>query len=605
MATLLALAPAAASAQDGELDINPPDVIIWQPVGATVLGQGEIEVVMDLATKGGFTIYKEKLEAKGPAGFSLADLSGPAAISRLDPITQNQTEVYDGGRFTFRFAGLEVAKGQQHFPVALTFLGCTEKICLFPYTQNFEVPLGMVTTGAADKGLFGEGSPDKSPTASDLGLSGQDQRPEADGSLADLEQGYAQGLIDGTLPFTTLLVVIFIGGLLTNLTPCVFPMIPITIRILSRSGTNPFTASLLYVLGIIISYSMLGFIIAMTGGLFGAFLANPFVNVALGVVFTLFALSMLGFGNLSMLQNFGNRLGSGPPSPMNLLLMGAGAGLVAAPCTGPILGALIAYTAKTSQGAQSFWLFCLYSIGFALPYLFLGMAAGKISKLKVPAVVQVSVKYFFAAAMFGLAFYFIRVNFYQWLQTVNPDWFFIGNISFLIAATFLLIMAMRGIYQTSKGYSVLLSLTLGFSLFAFSQGATQAPKATAAAASTLTWHKTEAAALAEGKAKNKPILIDGWADWCEACKKMEVTTFKDPEVMAELKNWSIAKLDLTMNTEQDMILINRYGLNGLPAMALMPSSGAKDKSKRKNINGYISAKKLLSMLQEYRKALPR
>lgn len=598
-----ALPSPSAKAQDEALDINPEDVIIWQAVGATVLDAGEIEVVMDLTTKDGFTIYKDKLAAKGPTGFSSTGIAGPNAKSQFDPITQTQKEVYDGGRFTFKFSGLAPPKDLQAFTIALTSLGCTTKICLFPHTQTFDVPLGMVTTTTTPGAdLFGEpafGADDsQSLKDSDLGLSGQDVRPEqAEAeSIADLEQGYAKGLMDGTLPFSTLLIVIFIGGLLTNLTPCVFPMIPITIRILGRSGTNPFAASLLYVLGIILSYSLLGFIIAMTGGLFGAFLANPYVNIALGVVFSLFALSMLGFGNLSFLQNFGNRLGSGPPSAVNLLLMGAGAGLVAAPCTGPILGALIAYTAKTSQGAESFWLFCLYAVGFALPYLFLGMAAGKISRLKVPSVVQVSVKYFFAAAMFALAFYFVRVNFYEWLKVLEPFWYLIGNISFLIALSVLLIAAMRGIYQTSKGYSVILSLMLGFSLFAFSQGVTTAPTE----ASALTWHKTDTAALEAAKTSNKPVLIDGWAEWCEACKKMERTTFKDPAVIAELKNWSIAKVDLTKNDEKDMIIINRYGLNGLPAMVMLPPGGSNDKTKREKISGYVTGKKLLSLLQSYR-----
>jgi cytochrome c biogenesis protein CcdA len=128
--------------------------------------------------------------------------------------------------------------------------------------------------------------------------------------------------------------------------------------------------------------------------MFGAMMASKTFNIIFAIVMITLGITMLGFGNFSKLQMIGGRLGAGKPSLRNTFFMGAGAGLVASPCTGPILAALLAYTAKNHTVAESSALLLVYSIGFALPYILLGGAAARASQVKVPPQIQIAVKLF-------------------------------------------------------------------------------------------------------------------------------------------------------------------------------------------------------------------
>lgn len=589
-----------------ELDLHPKDVIHWTSMGATQLEDGAVEVSLSLKTDKNFSIYKDKLKVVGPIGFSIAANEVPVGKIIVDPVEGKKVEVFYSGNFKYRFQGFERFDEKQPFVVKLTYLGCTEKICLFPYTEDIEVSFGMasydpLSNKTSDLNLentSNNSKPFKNPTHEKEVLSKKidksSESEETNRSLSDMEQDFAQSFLDGDLSLNMLLFALFLGGILTNLTPCVFPMIPITVRILARQGSKPIVGSSFYCLGIILSYSLLGLAVSQFGGLFGSFLANPIVNLVIAIVFSLLALTMLGIGNLNFLQNLGNKLGSGKPSVFNTMFMGMGAGLVAAPCTGPILGALIAFTIKTNQGMSSLWMFSLYSFGFALPYLFLGMAAGKISKLKVSPAIQVSTKYFFASVMFGLAFYFLRINYYELTKALKPFWGMISSVSFSIAVVSIVVMIMRRSFTDNKPFSIVLSLFLGLGLFSFSQKITHPPKS-----EKITWHSTDEAAISEGSQQGKPILVDGWAEWCEACKKMDATTYKDKKVLAELENWSLAKLDLTLNSDEDQILIDKYEMYGLPVIVLLDPSGDLSKGSKK-ISGYVSAEKLVSILRKFR-----
>jgi thiol:disulfide interchange protein DsbD len=590
IAFLTSIAPGLV-AQDLELggntrlDIRPNDVIIWEAVQAVQDRDGHLLVGLRLRTKDNFAIYKSRLQIGAPGDFIVAIKTSPEARLQEDPMGEGQVEVYDGGDFEIELTGTQKYT-ESILPISVTFLGCTHQICLFPYTEELKVPVYNDTSAAstsAGAGLQDFSSP-SAPTISEAG----------DTSNLTTEEQYAEQLKSGKLSWEIVLLVVFLGGIATNLTPCVFPMIPITLRLLAQQGHARLASTLVYALGIIVTYTGLGLVATLSGGVFGSVLANPWVNLAFAIIFALLGLTMLGFGDLSKLQAFGSQMGAGKSSFLNAFGMGAGAGLVAAPCTGPIMGALLAYATTLNSVTQSLGLFFLYSFGFALPYVFLGMAAKRVTAFKVSPRVQVAVKILFSAAMYALALYYLKNPLQAWFQPVQGYWFklFIGLL--IISVPILVLIVRDASLILRKGVQLAPTILLGCSLFAGIQWLSGSDMAT-----KISWLKEETSAYAEAQKSGRPILIDGWADWCIACKEMDKTTFQDPEVISLLQDeWVVAKLDMTQQTEADEALAQKYGMVGLPTLVLVPADG--DLSKSVKLTGYVSAKRLLDELRSFK-----
>ncbi len=559
------------------LDLKPTDVIIWSGAEANINKDGTIDVGLRLETKQNFTIYATKLTIAGPQGTSLIDAEYPEVRTQKDPMSDAMVDVYWGGDFLLKFSSLD-PYNRDTFPITIKFLGCTERICLFPYTQTID--LKAYNTGTRTS-LQGADSPEKKLI------------PAASWSSTELSQAsLAKQLGEGALPLWLTLLAVFLGGLATNITPCVFPMIPITIRLLGRHGGSRLGSSL-YAGGIVATYTAIGSIAGLTGGVFGTLLANPWVNGAFALLFVFLGFSMLGFANFTKLQNIGTRMGAGRASNLNTFLMGAGAGLVAAPCTGPILGGLLIYSAKLDDPNLAVMLFFLYSVGFALPYVFLGMLSGRVSKLKVSPKIQVGVKVAFASVMFALAFYYLKTPAYKLLQPLAGLWSTVGIFSFVLFVASSFLISLRLQKANTKGLQLIPTLLLGVAVFAGTQVLTGTDLQ-----SQLNWHKDEKVGYLLAHQANKPILVDGWADWCIACKEMDATVFQDKDVISELqKNWVLVKLDLTEINEATEALTEKYQMPGLPTLVLIPPNG--DLSQATRITSAPSREYLLKELQEF------
>lgn len=568
--------PAFAQELEGKAqDIRPQDIVHWEPFDAQEQDDGKVAVSVRMTASDGWKVYATNLAFSGPAGFKLVGTTPPPARKFMDPISNEEVDVYDGGEFTVTFQS--VAKWQEPtFPLSAKYVGCTNVICLFPYTETMAVPFR--TQAPASIGV------DPTPGATDPSLEEE-----------DLQSRMARMLTGGDLSIGALFALVFVGGLLSNLTPCVYPMIPITLRLLAPKGASPYLRASWYALGIVVTYSALGLVAALSGGLFGSLLASKAFNITFAIIMMSLGISMLGFGNFARLQMLGSKLGGGKPSSKNAFLMGTGAGLVAAPCTGPILAALLAYAAKNNAGpGMSTGLLACYSVGFALPYMFLGGAAAKMSSVKIPHHFQVAVKLLFASIMFGLGLYYLRIPFYSVLDQLKPYWetAAIGGLvgGLILSAIWVLVPAL----QMSKKTMIFPTIVLGTGIFATTQWATSTP----VHASAGQHYSSETDAFAAGKSAMKPILIDMWAEWCEACKKMDGTTFTDPKVIELLDTgWVSAKLDLTEDSDFNTEIQTRYGLQSLPTLVMLPADG--DMSKKELITGYVSAGTLLNHLRQF------
>ena len=204
------------------------------------------------------------------------------------------------------------------------------------------------------------------------------------------EWGYALGqTLQSQLEAGSLaaVFVVFAAGVLTSFTPCVYPMIPVTITYIGGASAGnrrrAVTLSLVYVVGMSLVYAALGVITALLGKTFGSFTRNPWIYGGVALVILLFGLAMLDLftipvpGLAGKIQSRGARRGG----HFGALLMGLAAGFVAAPCTAPVLGLLLVYVARTRHVVWGGTLLLVFALGLGFLLMLLGIFSGMLSSM--------------------------------------------------------------------------------------------------------------------------------------------------------------------------------------------------------------------------------
>ena len=209
------------------------------------------------------------------------------------------------------------------------------------------------------------------------------------------------------------ILVAFAAGVLTSFTPCVYPMIPVTVTFIgtasSGSRRRAVTLSAMYALGLATLYATLGIIAALLGQTFGNISQNIWVNGGVAVLFGLFAAAMLGWINIPVPGFAGKVQSSGAKKSDHLgaFVIGIAAGFVAAPCTAPVLGFLLAYVAQTRDVAWGGTLLFIFALGLSSLLMLLGIFSGMLSNLPKAGRWMNTVKLIFGLGMFGVAAYFL------------------------------------------------------------------------------------------------------------------------------------------------------------------------------------------------------
>lgn len=363
----------------------------------------------------------------------------------------------------------------------------------------------------------------------------------------------------------------FTAGLLTALTPCVYPMIPITITIFGGKGV-PRARSLmlatLYIAGIAVMFGTLGTIFALVGKAFGSFLANPWVIVPLALFFVAMAVSMFGAFELTLPMALQQRLSHvGGRSTGGAFLMGLVGGLIAAPCTGPPLAGILAFVATTRNAVTGFFLLATYAVGIGVPFWAI---AGFSMQLPRSGRWMEAVKSVFGIALLVAALYYLK-NVVPVMTELTGR-----TSSFLIFAIGAVVLgiAVGAIHlsfhdvwaiRLRKGAGVAIS---AFGLFALTNYVLT-PKVQHA------WLHAEPEATQQAMAEGRPLVVDFMADWCLPCKEMDVQVFSHPDVGAELQKFTLLKIDLTREDEDPSLaaIKAKYGVNTLPAVRIVASSG--------------------------------
>ncbi len=569
--------------------IKPEDVIQFRIQKST-----EYQLKILFEAQQGFKIYEKNLKFvyKSPGVFphKIKFKSSPKSQEVFDTLTKKKEKMFlSSTEFTFSVP----LKGE----LEIEYQACADGICLMPAKRSLVL----------NKVITQETKPLRIPQnkVTDF-LQKEVQIPikpkiEKEPDVSVINQGI-EGFEQQTLAYVqdnlhnpSLYPALFLGGLLTNLTPCVYPMIPITLNIVSKWAKNNKKAPFSYCLGIVVTYSLLGLIAGLTGSLFGSLFQNAGFQIGIGVLFFLLALAMLGIGDLSFLTQLGYKVPLSHKFPLlGVFLMGSVSGLVAAPCMGPILGVILILIGQTHDPLYGLILMIPFSMGLALPYLFLGYLGQKVTKLpKIPYLIALS-KWVFASFMFALSAYFLKSYLPRMIYAV-PPWE-------LIVACFTL-WILGGIFfkKPYLGSVLHLSALIPLSLFLTLKVTYSYPKEVQITQKTSSkWlsrlEEAQKAALVEGKG----LLIDSWADWCSACLEMDETVWNQEDLMNQIKEkYILLKIDFSDNDTQSQKVAKLLDIAGLPAVAIYHPHDVKNLDKPTFLfRSRITAQQLDEKLQE-------
>jgi thiol:disulfide interchange protein DsbD len=405
------------------------------------------------------------------------------------------------------------------------------------YTNVYRDPLGYPEWHA--KGLPVEITP--------AGLSGMSKEPKTPGPL------YGWAMI-------WTLLGIFAGGMALNLTPCVYPLIPITVSYFGgRSGKGQIIGhGLCYVGGLSITNSALGVTAALTGGLMGALLQNPLVLAAVSAILIFFATSLFGFWELRLPSGLMNAASKSYAGYFGTLFMGLTMGVVAAPCIGPFVLGLLTWIASMGSPWLGFIVFFTLSLGLGLPLFFLAIFSGQIDKLPRSGEWMIWVKKLMGWVLVGMAAYFIR--------PILPK---AAGIVLLAAVTFAAGLHLGWIDRTKASFRAFdwMRNSIVITTILIGSWLTKGPG--------INWQAYSEELLKEAKKMNKPVIIDFYADWCSPCRELEEITFHDAEIVKQAKqDFIMIKVDLTRKDNPvNELLLKEYEVKGVPTVVFLNGKG--------------------------------
>jgi thiol:disulfide interchange protein DsbD len=362
------------------------------------------------------------------------------------------------------------------------------------------------------------------------------------------------------------------AGLLTGFSPCVYPMIPITLAIFGVKAGTPRRRAVglasLYVAGIAVMFGVLGTICGLTGAKFGAYLGSPWVVVPLALFFAAMGLSMFGAFEIALPVGLQSRLSRvGGRGVGGAFLMGLVGGIIAAPCTGPPLLALLAYVTTTRNAGWGFITLATYGAGVGLP---LWLLAAFSAAMPRPGAWMDWIKSFFGILLFLAALYYLKNVLPPLAHFASPS----PRFAIAMAAMIVGGLALGAIHATFYGgVGEKLRKGLGVGLVTIGLLGSINYLFTPKGDIKLAWLTDETVALADARAAGRPLLVDFGADWCTPCKELDVQVFSKREVAEVMTRFTLLRVDMTRPSDALDELSQRYAAGTLPAVRVMSADG--------------------------------
>ncbi len=342
--------------------------------------------------------------------------------------------------------------------------------------------------------------------------------------ISNAENGVREkGLLEGRGPLAILLLVL-VGGLALNLTPCVLPMIPINLAIIgagAQAGSRErgFLLGLAYGAAMAFVYGVLGLIVVLTAGSFGTINASPWFNLGIAVLFVILGIAMFDVINIDFSRYSNNLRGGGRQGSVALAFtMGGVAALLAGACVAPVVIQVVLFSSNLYAAGTTAALALPFvlGVGMAIPW---PIAGAGIAALPRPGAWMTRVKQAFGVIIIATAVYYG----YEAYSLFSNRWVDASEVS----------------------SSVQEKLKEG-------------------------WQPSLVDGLALAKRENKPVLIDMWATWCKNCLVMDKTTLESPAVNAALADYVKIKYQAEDPDDPRVSRVMQYmKTSGLPTYVIM------------------------------------
>ncbi len=553
------------------------------PAGST------FEITADFRLAKGVHLYKDEisfqweklvgaqhLETVFPEAKKVPDVFGPDRNAVI--------EIYEGSvRIIVRMKSI----GKEGDPITisgkLAYRGCTDQVCYPPATTPIQFDLTAVAA-----------PPEEKPTA-ELEKARPTVSPKEKGEQAPRQKG--RGAI-------WLILMSFGAGIGISLTPCVYPMIPVTAAVIGsakqKGKLRALFSSMVYVLGLSITYSLLGLLVASGGARVRTWLASPWVLVPIGAVFVVLALSMFEVISIQIQPKSVTKLQtalSGKGRMLAIFAMGILSGLIAGPCiTAPLAGILVIVAKEANRLLGFFMLFALaWGMGIIL------IVAGTLtSALPQAGEWTVWVKKLLGFVMLWAAVYFVS-------PVIGSAAYRAATALILLAAAVLLggfdtLTKESGFGDRAKRFAGLVAVMAAVYLLAgvvmkserwgptdTSRGGEYPRRGGTAAPGP--FQKAGYDDVKKALASGRPVVLDFFADWCRICDKLDAKTFSDPRVISALERLEALKVDF----DREPRLVEEFKVFGPPTIVLIGSDGKEIENLR--FFGFKDAEDFLKVLE--------
>ncbi len=495
-----------------------------------------------------------------PAGITVSEIVFPAPTDLVQRGADQPLSVFER-QFAIGVVlkvDASVAPGTVTIPARLRYQACDETMCYIPTRAEtgWTFDVGTARSAAAHADVFGTvafGTGDKPGTAAPpaattavpapgAAASGADEIAALDGFaeqgttfgylpqsdfltfISNAENGIREkGMLEGQGPIAILLIVL-LGGLALNLTPCVLPMIPINLAIIgagAQAGSRQrgFLLGLAYGAAMAVVYGVLGLIVVLTASTFGTINASPWFNLGIAVLFVVLGLAMFDIVNIDFSRFSSNlKTGSSQGSIGLAFTMGAVAALLAGACVAPVVIQVVLFSSNLYAAGTTAALALPFvlGVGMAIPW---PIAGAGIAALPKPGAWMNTIKHAFGVIIIGTALYYG----YEAYSIFSNSW----------------------VDATDVSSSVEEKLKAG-------------------------WQPSLAEGLAIAKRENKPVLIDMWATWCKNCLVMDKTTLEDPAVTSALAGYVKIKYQAEDPDDPRVARVMQYmKTSGLPTYVIM------------------------------------